>query len=148
MRWLSFAALAVLLSGCALPPAFTVASLVADVASYASTGKSVTDHGISMMLQKDCALLRGLEGEICVEPDPERAARERLARDIRYEYPGDDDRPVLARARLDSPGADPGAELAEVFGASLGFVTDPAVRPARMPLDELGFLHDAPDPPG
>ncbi len=74
MRWLSLAALTVMLSGmlsgCALPPAVTVASLVADVVSYASTGKTITDHGISLVLQKDCALLRGFEGEICLEPDP------------------------------------------------------------------------------
>lgn len=70
MRWLSLAALAIVLSGCGLPPAVTVASLVADVVTYASTGKTVTDHGISFALNKDCALLRGFEGEICVEPDP------------------------------------------------------------------------------
>ncbi len=70
MRWLSLAILAVILSGCALPPAITVMSLVADVVSYAETGKSVTDHGISIVLRKDCALLRGFEGEICIEPDP------------------------------------------------------------------------------
>lgn len=74
MRWLSLAAfttvLSGVLSGCALPPAITLASLAADVVSYASTGKSLTDHGISLVLQKDCALLRGFEGEICIEPDP------------------------------------------------------------------------------
>lgn len=70
MRWLSLAALTLILSGCALPPAFTIASLVADAASYAATGKSVADHGISLVLQRDCALLRGLKGDICVEPDP------------------------------------------------------------------------------
>ncbi len=58
------------LSGCALPPALTVVSLVADVVSYASSGKSVTDHGISIVLNKDCALLRAFEGDICIELDP------------------------------------------------------------------------------
>ena len=98
MRWLSLAALTVVLSGCAVPPAITIASLVVDVASYASTGKTVTDHGISMVLQKDCALLRGLEGEICLEPDPARTAREREARNLRYEYPGDTDHSKFVRA--------------------------------------------------
>ncbi len=69
MRWLSLAVLTILLSGCALPPVFTAASLMADAISYASTGKSVTDHGISMVLQKDCALLRAFDGDICIEPD-------------------------------------------------------------------------------
>ncbi len=70
MRWLYLAALTVLLSGCGLPTAVTVASLVASGVSYVATGKSITDHGISMVLQKDCALLRGFEGDICLEPDP------------------------------------------------------------------------------
>lgn len=70
MRWLFPVALTVVLSGCGLPTAVTVASLVASGVSYVSTGKSITDHGISMVLQKDCALLRGFEGDICLEPDP------------------------------------------------------------------------------
>jgi hypothetical protein len=70
MRWFVLAALTVLLSGCGLPTAVTVASLVANGVSYVSTGKSITDHGISMALEKDCALLRGFEGDICLEPDP------------------------------------------------------------------------------
>ncbi len=70
MRWLSLTVLAVFLSGCAVPPAVTVLSLFADVVSYAETGKTVTDHGISFVLKKDCALLRGFKGDICIEPDP------------------------------------------------------------------------------
>ena len=145
MRWLSLAALTIMLSGCALPPAFTIASLAVDVASYASTGKTVTDHGISMVMQKDCALLRGLQGEICVEPDPERTARELEARDLKYDYPGDTDHPVFAREP-----ADPAVE----FAASLDFATDPAVT-SRTPgkaadrwLVELSYLGDALGPAG
>ncbi len=70
MRWFSLAVLAVLLSGCAVPPAVTVLSLFADVVSYAETGKTITDHGISLVLRKDCALLRGFKGDVCIEPDP------------------------------------------------------------------------------
>ncbi len=76
MRWLVFAATAVALSGCALPPAISIASLAFDLASYSATGKTVTDHGLSMMLQQDCVLLRGLEeGEVCVEADSELASK-------------------------------------------------------------------------
>ena len=46
--------------GCVLPPAVTVASLAADAVSYAATGKSVTDHGLSAATAHDCALLRPL----------------------------------------------------------------------------------------
>jgi hypothetical protein len=61
------------LAGCALPPALTVVSMALDVASYAASGKTVTDHGISMVLQKDCAMIRALEeeGEICSDEQPE-----------------------------------------------------------------------------
>jgi hypothetical protein len=145
MRWLSLAALITVLSGCAVPPAITIASLVADVASYASTGKTVTDHGISLVLGQDCALLRGLEGEICVEPDPARTAREREARNLRYEYPGDADHPMLVRAA-----ADPAAE----FAASLAFGVDPEVTPrpagraSDKGLEALSYLGDSLDRAG
>jgi hypothetical protein len=69
MRWFALAVAAIVLSGCAVPPAVTVLSLFADVVSYAETGKTITDHGISLVLKKDCALLRGFKGDICIEPD-------------------------------------------------------------------------------
>jgi sporulation related protein len=56
---LAFLALAALLpAGCALPPVVTLASLAADGVSYAATGKSVSDHGISAATGNDCALMR------------------------------------------------------------------------------------------
>ncbi len=65
MRWLLFAAAAVALSGCGIPPVISVASLALDFASYGATGKTVADHGLSAVLQKDCSLLRGLKGQVC-----------------------------------------------------------------------------------
>ncbi len=50
--------LLLLAGGCAVPPAVSVASLAADGVSYVTTGKSVTDHGISAATGHDCALLR------------------------------------------------------------------------------------------
>ncbi len=140
MRWLSLAALTVVLSGCAVPPAFTIASLVVDVASYASTGKTVTDHGISMVLQRDCALLRGLEGEICLEPDPARSAREREARNLKFDYPEEIGVHVIARVP-----ADP----ADLFAADLAFAADPEVTPrpagrgSDKGLEALSYLGDS-----
>ena len=70
IRWLGVASVAGMLSGCAVPPAVTVASLALDLASYVETGKTVTDHGISFILQMDCGLLRVFDGPICAEwPD-------------------------------------------------------------------------------
>ena len=67
MRSLILAAAAISLSGCGLPPIVTYASTAADILSYLTTKKTVTDHGVSFVLQKDCALLRVLDGPICVE---------------------------------------------------------------------------------
>lgn len=68
--WLGVASVAGMLSGCALPPAVTIASLALDVASYVETGKTVMDHGISFVLRMDCGLLRVFDGPICTEwPD-------------------------------------------------------------------------------
>jgi len=56
------------LSGCGLPTAVTIASYAADGASFLSTGRSVTDHGISILLQKDCALIRIVRGKPICQP--------------------------------------------------------------------------------
>jgi len=54
------------IAGCVLPPAFTIASFVADGLSMASTGKTVTDQAISLLAQKDCRLWRLIQGKsIC-----------------------------------------------------------------------------------
>lgn len=47
-----------LLSGCGLPLAVTLGSYAADGVSYVATGKSVTDHGLTAVTGRDCALLR------------------------------------------------------------------------------------------
>ena len=60
-RSLRFAVVALpvlVLGGCALPPAVTLASLAADGVSYVTTGKSVSDHGMSVATGNDCALMR------------------------------------------------------------------------------------------
>ncbi len=80
MRWLVLAVAAISLSGCGLPPFVTYTSYVADIFSYLSTEKSVTDHGISVVLQKDCALLRALDGPICIEEVEEEIVAHKPAR--------------------------------------------------------------------
>ena len=59
------------LGGCALPVPVQIASWVLDGISYLMTEKSVTDHGLSVLAQKDCAVLRGLmdPGEFCRDFD-------------------------------------------------------------------------------
>ncbi len=58
----------ILISGCALPVPLQVASWALDGVSYVMTEKSITDHGLSVVAQKDCAVWRGVtEGELCRE---------------------------------------------------------------------------------
>jgi hypothetical protein len=57
------------LSGCAMPVAFTVASLALDTSSYMMSGKTLTDHGLSMAMEEDCSMVRLLDedDDICQE---------------------------------------------------------------------------------
>jgi hypothetical protein len=74
MRWFWLSALAFALSGCALPAAVSFATLAADAGSFMISGKTVADHGLSVALDRDCAMLRVFEGDICQdEPDYEVA---------------------------------------------------------------------------
>ncbi len=58
------------LSACAAPPALQVLSLVIDGVSYLATEKTVTDHGLSVVTQQDCKMLRSLQGDdICQKED-------------------------------------------------------------------------------
>ena len=70
-RFAALGAGVILLGGCALPVPVQVASWALDGISYLLTEKSVADHGLSVLAQKDCALLRGLldPSEICRDFD-------------------------------------------------------------------------------
>ena len=70
-RFAALGAGILLLGGCALPVPVQIASWALDGFSYLLTEKFVTDHGISVLAQKDCALLRGLldPGEFCRDFD-------------------------------------------------------------------------------
>lgn len=62
---------ACLCAGCA-PLPFTVASMLADGVSYATTDKSLNDHGLSALSEKDCAMYRLLtDGIVCRELEGE-----------------------------------------------------------------------------
>lgn len=63
------AALAVGLGGCGVPAPVSIASYAVDGVSYAITGKSMSDHAISVVLDQDCAMLRVLQGRIVCRED-------------------------------------------------------------------------------
>jgi hypothetical protein len=50
----------VALTGCALPPALTIASVALSGTSYLTTGKGPTDHVLSVATDSDCDFLRTL----------------------------------------------------------------------------------------
>ena len=55
------------LTGCLLPTPLSIATSGFDAVSFVATGKSVTDHGISLAVGEDCAMMRVLEGGLCRE---------------------------------------------------------------------------------
>ncbi len=70
LRITSALGMVVALSGClALPPALQLASLAIDGISYMQTGKSISDHALSAVTNKDCAMLRALDNvnDVCTE---------------------------------------------------------------------------------
>lgn len=65
------------LAGCAVPLGVQIASLFADGVSLVTTDKTLTDHGISAITNKDCAVWRGFKGEdVCQDEafDPSAVA--------------------------------------------------------------------------
>jgi len=57
-----------LLSACAVPAGLQVASWAIGGISYATTQKSLTDHGISMVVGRDCAMTKVLtDGTLCAD---------------------------------------------------------------------------------
>ena len=66
-----FLACALLLGGCAIPVPLQIASWAVDGLIFITTEKTVSDHGISLALRRDCAMLRVLtEGDLCRDGDP------------------------------------------------------------------------------
>jgi len=69
-------------SGCivALPPAVQAASFALDGLSFATTGKTVTDHALSAVAEQDCAMSRALNGEAICTKDAQLAELDALER--------------------------------------------------------------------
>jgi hypothetical protein len=111
------------LGGCALPVPIQVASWALDVISVVATEKSLTDHGISALTNKDCALYRAVTEEdsvICRDAD-----------DIRGDVMTADAGNQPARALIHAGGR-PGAtrfEAVEAEVAKAPVAPEPAAKP-------------------
>ena len=60
--------IALSLTGCIMPTPMSVVSMGVDAISFVATGKAATDHGVSLAMGEDCALIRIFEGQICQKP--------------------------------------------------------------------------------
>lgn len=75
MTRLAILAIPLILSGCGIPPAITIASYALDGAIFAASGKTARDHALSAVLDEDCAMFRVINGDsICTEYTPNDAA--------------------------------------------------------------------------
>lgn len=72
------AALLVLLSGCSVSPTVDAVSWTVDGVSYFLTGKSMTDHAMSVASGRDCAMTRVVKGENACLPRDEDVVGDRL----------------------------------------------------------------------
>lgn len=146
-------ALTGLASGCAAPVAVAVGSYAADGALLVGTGKSSTDHLVSMNTKRDCGAFRAIVrgGPLCKDrpegaPDPYnvdpnapfRANGEsgvevvRAARDGGDLLIGDAARQTLARHKppvIDAPPAPMTAAVSVPGEARFGSAGQPAVAP-------------------
>src|SRR5215472_10706493 len=94
----------ILLSGCAIPPALSIASYVLDGVSYAATGKSVSDHGLSAAAGRDCAVWRLIKGGNPCKGDPtERADPAPVEEGQQATLSTGEPAPVVASAPPSSP---------------------------------------------
>jgi len=94
----------IFLSACAIPPAISIASYVLDGVSYAATGKSVSDHGISMVAGRDCATWRLIKGENPCKGDPtERTDPAPVEEGQQATLPTGEPAPVVASTTPASP---------------------------------------------
>ena len=92
------ALVALSLSGCAMPPAISVASLVLDGISYVATEKSVNDHVLSEVTQSNCAMWRVVKGEfVCRDyADDEQGLLATVADAMENDLPADTATPSAA----------------------------------------------------
>ena len=70
LRRLLIIACPLFVGACAVPLPLQIASWAADGISYLMTSKSMSDHGLSAALGRDCAVHRAItEGDICREDE-------------------------------------------------------------------------------
>ncbi len=147
-----------LLSACGTPIS-SFANMAVSSVSYFFTGKTTTDHGLSLVLQEDCEIIRALEGQICrpigngypegdfevalqpLEASPDLAEAEFLRADGSVII--DPDRPMLAETPLTEDSA-----IEETDSQSVGAVAgrrDPRATQTASSISGYPPAEDAQD---
>jgi len=80
MKKLLLLAVLLTLPACVAPPIITVASLALSGVSYVETGKTLPDHALSSVSQRDCIMFRAAKGEqVCQIDETDVAAADGAA---------------------------------------------------------------------
>ena len=133
---------AVLSAGCALPVPLQVASWALDGISYVMTEKSVTDHGLSAVVQKDCAVWRGVtEGELCRDWGSEQGTL--LAALSNINDKPNESKPILTYDTRKSIRHSAAVNAGQAFRTHLSRPTPPS-RPQRSSLAQLAKRQNEP----
>lgn len=132
--------LPLLTGGCAVS-AVTAASYGVDGASYADSGKSTSDHFMSMVSRKDCALFRAFRNEnVCHARDPGAKDPYHVSYDTAERMPSEDG--VSYAPPLHQTSAEPASSwTAEAYAKK----PDPA--PAAPAEPVVAAAEPAPPPP-
>lgn len=94
-KWICLLCAPAVIAGCvSLPASVQIASLAVSGISYVATGKGPSDHLLSAIIDKDCALLRIVRSRpVCIEPEsgtmPEQQleSTQRVAANIKRRVP-------------------------------------------------------------
>lgn len=130
-----------MVGACAAPVPIQVASWLIDGLSYLTTDKTLSDHGISVVMGRDCAMLRTVtEGELC--RDEEKTAVAALDRTLGIPDGQQDARGV---AGLD-PTASALASFETAAGPSIGSLLPTPIDVQVAAVDATGVIDLTPVP--
>ena len=108
------AILALGLGGCSIPTPVSIATYAVDGFSYAVTGKSMSDHALSAVLEQDCAMLRMVQGRLVCRDEGDtydEEIRQALADVYGLHSPLNTPYPVIASDSVDAVGEHDGVTL-------------------------------------
>ena len=132
-----------LLEGCAIPLPVQIAGWALDGLSVLATKKTLFDHGVSVVAQKDCALWRTWNGEaVCVKEVEDGVAVAAVEAEALPALTAPSPAPVLTMpVQLDARGADVDPEISPATA-----VATPKTPARPAPEPEIVVAAEAPAP--